>query len=188
MSLALTPSARLTHTHTTRASSTTVPKGCAGLVCSPECCRQRGTGPSLCSPWISMWFQATVQTRDIHRAFGSNMGHGHLHTALLLSGHRPRHGLQWQHKLEPPKPQVASKATPMTVPLHHRVARSTSLHSDPAVPLLFLSHPSTPYLHLTVTHAAGGSHTGQGLWAFNVCNNAKLPKKINLWPKLDTAC
>lgn len=38
---------------------------------------------------LSLW---TAQTRDIHMAFGGNMGHRHHHRTLLLPVHRLRHG------------------------------------------------------------------------------------------------
>lgn len=175
-SLALTHSRWLIHNHTTRASSTMVPTGWAESdPLSPECCRQRGTGPSLCSPWISMWFQAAVQTRDTTGTLGVIWAmdiYTDRHSGSIGWNH---YSLRWLPRLLPSGCSSPSSSLQIT-----------SLHSDPAVPLLFLSHSSTPYLHITVAHAAGGSHSGQGLWVFNVWDNAKLPKKINLWPTLDT--
>lgn len=86
-----------------------VPKGCARLICFPGCCRQRGPGPGLYSPWISTRFQATVQTKgplvviwamdiytepcccmvtDLDMAFSGSIGWNH-------------HSLRWLPRLLP---------------------------------------------------------------------------------------
>ena len=49
-------------------------------------------GPALGKPQTSTWPPEIAQTRDVHMAFGGNMGHGHRHRPLLLQGHRPRQG------------------------------------------------------------------------------------------------
>ena len=127
--------------------STVMPR--QGADGSPECYSRWKVGPSLSyvagseelgQLWETLILRLRLRLSSIHSS-GGKMCHGHWHTPMLVHGHRPRdyhqkqhrsglhHGLRWQHRL------LTSIC-------------STTFHHTQTIPLKFLSHISTTYLHI----------------------------------------
>lgn len=74
-----------------------------GIASSSESYHQRRVGPAQQSPGTSTWPQVVAQTRNLHMAFGSNMGHGQPQGPCccrtmpdMMAWARYHHGLSWQ--------------------------------------------------------------------------------------------
>lgn len=119
-----------------RASSPTVtPSGPALPLCSGEWWGQHCTAPGhqhgprqQPRPGTSAWLLVVTPATDINR-FQPLQGHGPRHGPGWQHGPGSYNGLRWQHRL------LTSIC-------------STTFHHTQTIPLKFLSHISTTYLHI----------------------------------------
>lgn len=128
---------------------------------------QWGAEPALQSLFMSTQSQGATYTSDVPMVFSGNMSQGHHYRPLLLDGHGPRHGLQWQqvlrlHQASDDRASYSKQA----MPFHPHVSYSTCLHDPQTFLLLFFSYLFPTYLHVVMTPDVG---TGPESWWSSGC-------------------
>jgi hypothetical protein len=111
-----------------------------------------GVEPALHSPWTSACSQVAPQIRDVCMAFGGNMSHGHCCCMTTVPDLTLRDSMGQDFIM------ASCQARPLTSGCSSlpgvKISPAPPLHSVQTVPLGFLFHFPTAYLHTVVVPIA----------------------------------